>query len=768
MCDIDLTIIKSVRMLSSYPFIRLDGAFRDAYMMHAQQTGDTTAILMLFECYCDLTQNNITYTSLSSPSFNGIVQGFLGALDSEDIIAGSYSTRTHKARRFIQILSKIRSDIPALELPVWSTELPANCRPVWDALLPELNEDAKKYWSCWPVKGTNSASMQTAFHLVWRSHGATFAIEIYDAIRLYLETKAREDLSALNAMLKFLSERSDQYPSDAFKDPVKIHRFFEEYCNAWFLDGHEKQFVIKHQINRWGYLIKIVMSALIEKGKWAMPFTMSLPKPSVKSVKGGAHTHIKKTENGTEVHQKLITDIPLQITDTEAIELLLNDIERDINIVAEWAKSEKSRLWNSYQKRKILADMGTYIKDGCSAKSIEQIGLDNICTTFERDGFKSPYRSLVRKFGNNNGVILAKELGLPTSDSIDCYRFLLIVEHPKIQPNFLQDLCLFNKNGQQTGFRSNGDAECVLDGNKRRRGPRLAQLVVDLNPISKRLVEEVIELTTPLREYLKSINDDNWRKLFLTCGYAFSRPKPVRGISWHLKVLNEPHKTQLVDGFERILNKDRMTDDQLSRDEVIGFMSRVSLGTLRASCGVKIYLETKSVEKMAKALGHAKYDANLLSHYLPDAILAFFQTRWIRIFQKGLICEAMKDSPYLLRAANFESMEELHEFLSNHGLKDIPGHLDNPKNEPDKVENSHVVIKIDTGILTALLSIEQAVQNAFDQSAVSGMARYWCDVSKTLTHEIQQSGKPLLVEHLQRALEFAEPQRMEKIIYAHS
>lgn len=92
------------------------------------------------------------------------------------------------------------------------------------------------------------------------------------------------------------------------------------------------------------------------------------------------------------------------------------------------------------------------------------------------------------------------------------------------------------------------------------------------------------------------------------------------------------------------------------------FLERVSLTSLRASCGVAVYLRTKDVTEMAKALGHAKYDPSLLGRYLPEAILAFFQTRWIRIFQRSFICEAMKDSPYLLEATTFETMDELHVF----------------------------------------------------------------------------------------------------------
>ncbi|MBP5964211.1 hypothetical protein GO618_23925, partial [Pseudomonas aeruginosa] len=50
-------------------------------------------------------------------------------------------------------------------------------------------------------------------------------------------------------------------------------------------------------------------------------------------------------------------------------------------------------------------------------------------------------------------------------------------------------------------------------------------------------------------------------------------------------------------------------------EELVKFLTRVSLTTLRASSGVLVYLKTKSVTEMAKALGHARYDTLLMKRY---------------------------------------------------------------------------------------------------------------------------------------------------------
>ena len=93
---------------------------------------------------------------------------------------------------------------------------------------------------------------------------------------------------------------------------------------------------------------------------------------------------------------------------------------------------------------------------------------------------------------------------------------------------------------------------------------------------------------------------------------------------------------------------------------------------LRASKAVQLYLIQNDTQKMAEALGHKYYRPELLSFYLPETILNFFQSRWIRIFQKGIICEAMKDSKNFFKASKFNSLEELEEFMNLHSLKNIP------------------------------------------------------------------------------------------------
>lgn len=468
-------------------------------------------------------------------------------------------------------------------------------------------------------------------------------------------------------------------------------------------------------------------------------------------------------EDGVIVHEKLITPIPLHLTDEEAIEIIFSRIRTDISIVKSWALEQSSKIINSVRQRKELAKSGIPIDSGMSRKTIAQVGPKNICATFERDGFQREVEYVLTRFGHDSFKKIADLLGLPTAYSLHPYQFLLVSEHPEITPGFFHKFQLQDDNEDYIGYVKS-DSGAKLIGYKDRKGKKLSEQVIELTPDSQRWIEEIIEITAPLRDALRKMGNPIWKELFITCGQGFSPPASASLPAWGRSTLES--KAALRESLKEQFSP----YEKMMPCETLSFLERVSLTTLRASCGVEVYLRSKNVTEMAKALGHASYNTKLLKRYLPDAILSFFQTRWIRIFQRSIICEAMKDSPYLLEATCFESMDELHSFLKNHALKDIPHHLRNPENKrhDEKLpsQDSRVYISIDVGIMTALLSLEAAVKDADNKQQICGKAKYWAEVSKTVSKEIERGHDTLLKEHLSTAKAHCNPSLMEKVIYA--
>ncbi|MGA4817534.1 hypothetical protein ACPA9J_34685 [Pseudomonas aeruginosa] len=67
-----------------------------------------------------------------------------------------------------------------------------------------------------------------------------------------------------------------------------------------------------------------------------------------------------------------------------------------------------------------------------------------------------------------------------------------------------------------------------LIGFKDRRGSRLSEQKIKLNETTTLLIEQVIEITKPLRDFLRANGDDTWQELFITCGFWFLLPNERR------------------------------------------------------------------------------------------------------------------------------------------------------------------------------------------------------------------------------------------------
>jgi len=174
---------------------------------------------------------------------------------------------------------------------------------------------------------------------------------------------------------------------------------------------------------------------------------------------------------------------------------------------------------------------------------------------------------------------------------------------------------------------------------------------------------------------------------------------------------------------------------------------------------------------MADALGHAEYAPSLLFRYLPLSVLTFFQERWIRIFQQGIVVKALEDSAFLLEASNFGTMSEVDEFLKNHALKSIPKHLENPdlhpgdSATPNQSSDTEIVFGVNTGILTIMISLHLAVLHA--RRLVSGTAKYWAEVTHRLVVYLESElcKRDDLKSYLLAAKRNADPKKMEPLIY---
>lgn len=762
-----LTIVKNTLSLTYCDYQALSPSLIELLASNASPTyGPMNVALKLLDCYCDLTDRKLTHLSLSSGSLRTVISGFIGAVRSGELAEGERYSTERWVKTLLLSLSQIRTTMPSVtvlpDYPWSEAEHEAN----WSVERLHFNPTKLLHWGGWAATSLKGETLYMAIPQIWYSHGPEFAEDIYFRWKAHAAKTARPVVTTLNKMLRFIKSDAQSWPACTFKDPIMLQNFFKAFMMNYFVnecvekDSRKGDTAKRASVagKEWKHFMAECEAVFIQSGSWATPYGGELPRPAT----GDKFPTRLGERNGVVVHEKLITPVPLQLTDEEALEVLFRDVERDINFVISWAESQADDLYFRAQRRKKLAKIATPLGRGEGHTFFCDATYDNHCATFEKHGFPANDKIFDRQHGVKTSKIqLAYDLGLPTAHSLLPYVFLLISEHPQITPSFILGFELYDKKNKLSGFMKT-DTGYQLIGFKDRKQGKLSEQKIDLSTKSIKWVNQIIEITAPLRKCLKRQGDDSWRELFLTCGVGISYPRSAAFSTWNAGSLCN------ASSYHKSLKKEFMAILKCPEEEVDEFLYRVNPTSLRASCGVAVYLKTKSVEAMAEALGHSKYSPTLLRDYLPDSILAFFQSRWIRIFQRGIICEAMKDSPYLLKASSFESMDELHTFLRNHALKDIPhneadeGH---PLNNPTASEVSSVYVSVSPGIMSALLSIEAAVDTAEEPNTVCAKAKYWASVSRLVTLEILRANDGLLKSHLRKAQEMSEPKRVQHMIY---
>lgn len=533
------------------------------------------------------------------------------------------------------------------------------------------------YFNGWWIKiDRENYSSSISLHNFYNKFGHENTEILFNKIKLFSIENPSLFISIvvpLNKFLVFLANNSI-HPFTWDKEII-----VKSFLKAFFIAKDENKHSLHSGKIEWNHFIKAAKD-IFELPDEAIIFI------NLKAQKTFEH-HIKQVGN-KEIKTKLITDIPLEICDEKAFNILVDKINQDVSLIKEWAEFT----------------LNTYLSISKNIKlEVSDYGKKKKATS----------RNKI-----NNAPIFQKKHALAIS-------YLLIAEHPEITESFLLN-CDFHESIKET------DQGTFLISYKNRKGPELAEQKILLNETSKKLIMMLLEETAIIREYLNINNDTDYRKLFICCNSATLFPNAP-------KVLNER------EGTNRDTNKSVITfltqEKLINEQDAIKFANKITLTKLRASRGVQIYLETQSTTQMAKALGHTRHRPEMLAHYLPEPILDFFQRRWISIFQRGIICEALKDSEFLLKAANFSSMAQLDEFLKNHTLKKIPDNSNTLLAQENKnlTKQDELYVSIDENKLTALLSIQKAVKESANKELVASHAHYWSTFTDRLTKEIKDN-----------------------------
>ncbi len=761
-----MTIVKKKSPIETYPFRALAPEVVELFQRCAEHLKvPSTVTLKLLECFCDITNQPLSFMKLSSSAMTDIANGFQGALYEEDLVDTSDITRSRISVYLQNILSEARKHVPSMPPTESGRGLREKYNNKWKQILSSLDQRKVEYWVGWPVENRKGTTLFFHFAGLHNSHGHQFTTSLYEQFRMHIVGYGTTQLTMPNKMASFLSENSVAWPEITFHDATMIHDFFYAFRRSFFLEGDAEGLNLDAQMKAWNKYIGFIQKIFISPGVWAEPAHGSLPLSPAKRIHGQS-TNIRVDDSGIEVKTKLVTEIPLHLTEAESIELLFVKISNDLKLIENWAKAQIEDLYGKVVRRKELAAQG-HLVDTTKRRKGHLLTIPNLCCIFETFGYGEPYShyaaiSVDTKNSMTPASDLADYMGMPLAGTLMPFKYLLILRHPEITEGYLADFDLYNKVGQRSGYVLDGSIYKLV-GYKDRKGKEKSEQKVDLSAETKILIDNVIEITAPLRQHLKLQGDPAWRKLFITSGNAFYPPTQSIFAVWSKSTLKPGTYLRKI-----LLAKFRPHTD-LTDEKLVNFLEMISASSIRASRAVEIFIETHSAKTTADALGHDRYDPNLMDHYVPKAIIDFLHERRMRVFNKAVICHVLKDSPLLYKASNFPSMVELDTFLINHAFGDIPAYLQDPEGRNEKLENDGTVYAlVSSDILSVLLSIKLAVEQASAPHKISGKASYWASYAKFLEGEISQSRDALLRNDLREALLTVNPKSMEKFVYESS
>lgn len=710
------TIIQNSFILQYYPYKNIDQKILELFDNSSNDKTKVNFIKRALNVYLNITNQKLSFIDLSSNKFKEIINDLYLFLNVDYFNLSSETLRTAK-QQLQKSIAYIKEQIPALDnYNINTKHLKFNFK---------INIKKIDYFNGWFLISKNNKQTIFINLIIFYEILGKNKVELIHknaqryASRFELDT-SKSFLATLNDFSEFLNKKELKELKTNIYNEHYLFSLLKDFCFDFFQGEQNQSRCMYNSKKKWNKFTTVFEEVFLD-GNILPKLTSSLPKAPNNEKKGFERR--VKLRNGNQVKAKLITEIPLNITDDVAMDILFKKIKNDIKLTLDWANYKVEQLNNNYNK-----DLS--IK--CFGKTVSNI----------QEELKT--RTTIEKL---------KE-GFINSYDLEPFMFLLISEHPQITESYLLNFELYSESNNLSGYIKT-DTVSYLIGYKKRRGSELAEQKILLNPKTKKIIENIIHLTRDYREYLKSKNNDDWRFLFLHGGANGIEPQRYKK-----SFVPAPSNLRIKEGQKRIeFFKNHVN---CSNEEAIRFVSNMTMTKLRASIAVQLYLEQNDTQKMAEALGHKKYKPELLSFYLPEPILDFFQSRWIRIFQKGIVCEAMKNSKHFFKASKFNSMEELEEFMNLHSLENIP---DIQKKENKEVNKDEIYIGVNEEILNVLLSLEKAVELANEE--VSSKALYWAKFSSKLQNEILNNKINIqFAKDLEKAKSHIDPGLFEEVIYA--
>ncbi len=655
-----------------------------------------------------------------------------------------------------------------------------------------IDLERKRYYEGWYVKSQNGVLRRYQLQKIYDAYGKEFALEIHSFIENYAIKKIDSSLrSTLELLIILFSEFA------LVIDNVEELKFSLNHGNSYyFMLNIYHRFFAKRianggqahaAIKDWSRMVEKYMSCFVETGLFEEPLypivvpKFKKPKEDNKALpSGGSFTK--------EEQEQLYGGIPLYIKDEEAVTKIQIRLENEFSHI----KQALDNYVDSYilNYKKVESQIGNVRTQPQGLRMAEKDGVKcgigysaNTLATLKHYGIDQCFNPVIDINGNIikkrkfSGYILGinkkreafNELYRVNKNFIFAIYTLLVLENPAITPSWFEAWELYDKHGNLTGYKQVGN-HWIISSFKKRKGATQAQQDIVLTERSKYLVETLIEMTSFERNCLKAIKDDNWR--FVPLYASTNKINIVSKLS--AAMFNNVETCGLSD-LKRVCSEIQFNENgkaYLNTDEINALISVFSLRNIRKKKGIHTYLDTRSIEEVSKKLGHKQVNLEVLEAYLPQALLNYFNDRWVRIFQNSLMFEAMKDSDLLNEAFDFK-IENLEQFLENHKMRNFPAHMMEIEKTKTKEEEEEIKKKLDVLVFMISPSILQmliAIRNIVEKynETVPENVKYWYMTAVFILSQYECKDKSKRIVNVDSTIDFykkalTQPLDIEKV-----
>lgn len=573
------------------------------------------------------------------------------------------------------------------------------------------------YYAAWPLISKEGIKVYIDLFQFHTQYGATLTAKWYQEFHKHTRTLTTETMKTeIHRIQTILTVLYELYPDTAhlsyLQDGLEVNEAWEEahtIAHADYVNKRADASPSKFK-KKWQDLTVTLQKAFIRRGLISYPL--------YELFIGNSKNLLSKLGTGDSAKEELIpilSPLPLYISDSETASIVFNRITSDLQTFVECCESDRNKTMTGVQSRLNAAQIGNVTTDvACNDERYE-----DQCATWEHHNynvnaglidFDSKHKYLYGTYYS-----ITNKLMLLVSHQLLAFIYLLIVEHPFITPSWLLKFELYDKHGNESNFLNDGKVAISF---KHRRGMADAQQECHLTERSKQLFRDIITITAKAREFLRLDGDDDYRYLLISCTGA-----------------GRPARTRIMPALCNNTTSTPLHKLLLERLD-LAVVKAVTFKSVRATAAVKIYIDTGRIRAMSEALGHKKFNANLIQHYLPKQLLLYFYNRWTRIFQTAITYSAVRDRNCMAEVLGAQTMENIDEFFRNHGLKPLPKHLELgshgfPNEISDETSRTHLIVPIDKSMCNVLVTMGQVIRQ-YESNGIKlcGEVEPWIQIIK--------------------------------------